>query len=142
MRSGTDFSKDPKFTEARDNKIYFSPVYFRKQSEPYMTVSMAGPRRSTGITVAEVNLKFIWDEISRIRAGRKGYAYVVDLADAVDKSDTVYESHGIKVVVDAVSLPLIDGTRIDFARDGLNESFRYENPNVKHECGCGESFGV
>jgi len=78
LRSGVDFSKDPKFTEAKSNKPYFSAVYFRKQSEPYMTVSMAGPRRSSGVTVAEVNLKFIWDEISRIRVGKKGYAYVVD----------------------------------------------------------------
>jgi methyl-accepting chemotaxis protein len=78
LRSGVDFSKDPKFTEPRAKRLYFSPVYFRKQSEPYMTVSMAGPRRSTGVTVAEVNLKFIWDEISRIRVGKKGYAYVVD----------------------------------------------------------------
>ena len=74
--------------------------------------------------------------------GCSGYAYVMGLADAVESGDTVYESHGIKVIVDPKSLPLIDGTRIDFARDGLNESFRYENPNVKHECGCGESFGV
>ena len=74
--------------------------------------------------------------------GCSGYAYVVDLADVVDDEDSVYESHGVKVIVDAESLPLIDGTRIDFAREGLNESFRYENPNVKHECGCGESFGV
>jgi iron-sulfur cluster assembly protein len=74
--------------------------------------------------------------------GCSGYAYVVDLADVLADDDAVYESHGVKIVVDAKSLPLIDGTRIDFAREGLNESFRYENPNVKHECGCGESFGV
>ena len=70
LRSGIDFSKDPKFTEAKANRPYFSPVYFRKQSEPYMTVSMVGPRRGSGVTVAEVNLKFIWDEISRIRVGK------------------------------------------------------------------------
>jgi iron-sulfur cluster assembly protein len=74
--------------------------------------------------------------------GCSGYAYVVDLADEVADDDAVYESHGVKILVDAKSLPIIDGTRIDFAREGLNESFRYHNPNVKHECGCGESFGV
>lgn len=74
--------------------------------------------------------------------GCSGYAYVVDLAHELGQDDAVYESHGVKVVVDARSLPIIDGTRIDFTREGLNESFRYDNPNVKHECGCGESFGV
>lgn len=74
--------------------------------------------------------------------GCSGYAYVVDLAHELAQDDAVYESHGVKVIVDARSLPIIDGTRIDFTREGLNESFRYDNPNVKHECGCGESFGV
>ncbi len=75
---GKDFSGDPKFTGAKAGKPYVSPVYFRQQSEPYVTLSMVGPRRSAGVTVAEVNLKLIWDEISQIRVGRKGYAYVVD----------------------------------------------------------------
>ena len=74
--------------------------------------------------------------------GCSGYAYVVDLAQTVDEGDSVYESHGVKVVVDPKSLPLIEGTQIDFTRQGLNETFSYDNPNVKHECGCGESFGV
>ncbi|MEE9195470.1 MAG: ATP-binding protein, partial [Alphaproteobacteria bacterium] len=76
--SGKDFSGDPRFIEVKAGTPYFSPVYFRQQSEPYVTLSMAGPRRSAGVTVAEVNLKLIWDEISNIRVGRKGYAYVVD----------------------------------------------------------------
>tara|TARA_A100001037_G_scaffold213043_1_gene190963 strand:+ start:92 stop:421 length:330 start_codon:yes stop_codon:yes gene_type:complete len=74
--------------------------------------------------------------------GCSGYAYVLDLAEAVSADDAVYESHGIKVIVDAKSLPIIDGTRIDYTRQGLNETFSYENPNAAHECGCGESFGV
>lgn len=76
--SGADFSRDPKFTQARPNRTYVSPVYFRKESEPYTTISMASSRKSAGITVAEVNLKFIWDKISQIKAGRRGYAYLVD----------------------------------------------------------------
>jgi signal transduction histidine kinase len=76
--SGTDFSGDPKFTEARARKTWFSPVYFRKESEPYITVAIAGTGRDSGVTVAEVNLKFIWDVISRIKVGQGGYAYVVD----------------------------------------------------------------
>ncbi len=67
-----------KFTEAKARKIWFSPVYFRKESEPYITIALAGTGRDTGVTVAEVNLKFIWDVISRIKVGKAGYAYVVD----------------------------------------------------------------
>jgi len=66
----------------------------------------------------------------------------VALADGINLDDPMYESHGVKVIVDPKSLPLLDGTRIDFARDGLNEGFQYDNPNVKRLCGCGESFGV
>jgi signal transduction histidine kinase len=76
--SGVDHSADPKFTEAKARKAWFSPVYFRKESEPYITVALAGTGRDTGVTVAEVNLKFIWDVISRIKIGQAGYAYVVD----------------------------------------------------------------
>ena len=74
----TDLSGDPKFVEARKGKTYFSPVYFRKETEPYMTIAVAGMGDKAGITVAEVNLKFIWDVISRIKVGEKGLAYVVD----------------------------------------------------------------
>ena len=74
--------------------------------------------------------------------GCSGYAYVVDLAHDVDADDTVFESHGVKVVVDAKSLPIVDGTEIDFTRQGLNEGFEYRNPNARNMCGCGESFGV
>jgi signal transduction histidine kinase len=73
-----DLSKDPKFTVPKSGKTYFSPVYFRKETEPYMTISMAGISEEAGITVAEVNLKFIWDVISRIKIGEKGFAYVID----------------------------------------------------------------
>src|SRR5262249_41904083 len=78
LASGLDFSKDPKFVEAKANKRYLSPVYFRKESEPYLTLAIAGAGHSAGVTVAEVNLKFIWDVISRIRVGKAGVAYVVD----------------------------------------------------------------
>ena len=74
--------------------------------------------------------------------GCSGYAYVVDLADGINDDDTVFESNGVKVVVNRKSLPIVDGTEIDFARDGLNEGFAYSNPNAKSQCGCGESFGV
>ncbi len=76
--SQADFSKDPRFVEARSGKTYFSPVYFRKESEPYITIAMAGRGQDAGVTVADVNLKFIWDVISQIKVGRVGHAYVVD----------------------------------------------------------------
>ena len=76
--SGVDFSKEPKFTEAAANKIYYGPVYFRRESEPYMTLSLAGTRRDAGVSIAEVNLKLIWDVVSQIKVGEKGSAYVID----------------------------------------------------------------
>ena len=76
------------------------------------------------------------------KTGCSGYAYVIDYADAIDSDDLVFEGHGVKVIVDAKSLELIDGTEVDFIKDGLNEAFKFRNPNVKGECGCGESFNV
>ena len=78
LASGADMSQEPKFVEAKTKKRYLSPVYFRKESEPYLTLSIAGAGRSAGVTVAEVNLKFIWDVISRMQVGKAGLAYVVD----------------------------------------------------------------
>ena len=76
--SQENYSRDPKFIEARGGRTYFSPVYFRKESEPYMTVSMASASGPAGVTVAEVNLKFIWDVVSQIKIGKAGHAYVID----------------------------------------------------------------
>src|SRR6516225_11876211 len=74
----TDYSQAPKFTEAVAKKVYYGPVYFRRESEPYMTLSLAGTRRDAGVSVAEVNLKLIWDVVSQIKVGEQGRAYVVD----------------------------------------------------------------
>jgi signal transduction histidine kinase len=76
--SQTDLSQDPKFTEAVAHKVYYGPVYFRRESEPYMTLALAGTRRDAGVSVAEVNLKLIWDVILQIKVGDRGQAYVVD----------------------------------------------------------------
>ena len=78
MLSQKDFSADPKFLQAMRDRNYFSPVYFLKQSEPYMTLALKWPGQNPGVSVAELNLKLVWDVVSRIDAGRKGYAYVVD----------------------------------------------------------------
>ncbi len=76
--SQADFSQDTKFLHAKSGKTYFSPVYFRKESEPYMTIAVGRGGEDGGVTVAEVNLKFIWDVISQIKVGQAGHAYVVD----------------------------------------------------------------
>jgi iron-sulfur cluster assembly protein len=75
-------------------------------------------------------------------SGCSGMAYKLEYADAVNPDDHTFESHGVKVVVDPKSLTYLDGTELDFAREGLNEGFRFNNPNVKDQCGCGESFNV
>lgn len=74
--------------------------------------------------------------------GCSGLAYTLEFADAEQPSDTAFESHGIKVFVDPKSLVYLDGTELDYTREGLNEGFKFNNPNVKGECGCGESFSV
>jgi signal transduction histidine kinase len=75
--SGLDLSKDAKFTEAVAHKVYYGPVYFRRESEPYMTLALAGTRKDAGVSIAEVNLKLIWDVVSQIKVGERGHAYVV-----------------------------------------------------------------
>ena len=76
------------------------------------------------------------------QAGCSGFAYQVDFADGVGPEDLVFESHGVQVVVAREHLPMLAGVEVDFVRQGLNESFQFRNPNVKDECGCGESFTV
>lgn len=74
--------------------------------------------------------------------GCSGKAYVVDYADSVEPNDRVFESHGVKVIVSNDNLTYLDGTVVDFARDGISERFTFNNPNEKARCGCGESFSV
>ncbi|HCF2359626.1 TPA: iron-sulfur cluster assembly protein IscA [Pseudomonas aeruginosa] len=74
--------------------------------------------------------------------GCSGLAYVLEFVDELAAEDLVFESHGVKVIIDPKSLVYLDGTELDFTREGLNEGFRFNNPNVRGECGCGESFNV
>ena len=74
--------------------------------------------------------------------GCSGMAYVLEFSDEIPAEDQVFESQGIKIMVDPKSLIYIDGTELDFAKEGLNEGFQFNNPNVKDSCGCGESFTV
>jgi iron-sulfur cluster assembly protein len=77
------------------------------------------------------------------KSGCSGFAYEVDYADEIGPEDQVFESFGVKVVVDPVSLSRVDGMEVDFVRSSLlNQGFEFRNPNVKNTCGCGESFGV
>ena len=75
-------------------------------------------------------------------SGCSGMAYALEFADAVDEDDHRFESHGITLLVDPRSMVYLNGTELDFAREGLNEGFKFNNPNVKNQCGCGESFAV
>ena len=75
-------------------------------------------------------------------AGCSGMAYKLEFADVVNADDQTWESFGVKVIVDEKSLPYIDGTELDYTREGLQEGFRFKNPNEKSRCGCGESFHV
>jgi len=81
--------------------------------------------------------------LSTKKSGCTGFAYVVDYADEIKDADSVFESHGVKLIVDADSLIMVDGTEIDFLTNNmLNQGFEFRNPNIKDLCGCGESFSV
>ncbi len=108
LGSRIDFSQDPKFLDAKSGKVYFSPVYFRKESEPYMTVAMAGSRRGTGVTAAEVNLKFVWDVVSQIKIGKAGHAYVVDARGALIAHPDI---SSVLKKTDLSSLPQVQAAR-------------------------------
>lgn len=75
-------------------------------------------------------------------SGCSGMAYVLEFVDELNEDDVVFEEHGVKVIVDRKSLAYLDGTELDYGKEGLNEGFRFNNPNVKDQCGCGESFTV
>lgn len=75
-------------------------------------------------------------------SGCSGFAYALEFVDTPNADDQCFETHGITLVVDLRSLPMLDGTELDFVREGLNEGFRFNNPNAKASCGCGESFAV
>ena len=75
-------------------------------------------------------------------SGCSGMAYVMEFVDDLDDDDEVFEERGVKVIIDPKSLVYLDGTEVDYGKEGLNEGFKFNNPNAKNECGCGESFTV
>lgn len=105
------------------------------------------------ITMTESAAKHVDQQLSQrgagmgIRLGVKtsgcsGMAYMLEFVDSPAEQDNIFESHGVKVFVDPKSLVYLDGTELDFVKEGLNEGFKFSNPNVQSECGCGESFNV
>ena len=105
------------------------------------------------VTMTERAAKHVSNYLSRrgkglgIRLGVKtsgcsGMAYKLEYVDALEEEDSVFENFGVKVVIDPKSLPYLDGTELDFVREGLNEGFKFNNPNARDQCGCGESFTV
>lgn len=120
----------------------------------YTAVSpVAGAATLSGVALTEKAARHVARYIARrgkghgLRVGVRttgcsGLAYKLEYVDEPVPEDRVFESHGVKVFVDPKSLPYIDGTELDFAREGLNEGFKFRNPNVKDECGCGESFRI
>lgn len=74
--------------------------------------------------------------------GCSGLAYVLEFVDEAAAEDAVFDNHGVKIIIDPKSLVYLDGTELDFVREGLNEGFKFNNPNVRGECGCGESFNI
>ena len=75
-------------------------------------------------------------------SGCSGFAYALEFVDSANPEDLLFDTNGVKLVVDPRSLPLLEGTELDFVREGLNEGFKFNNPNAKANCGCGESFSV
>ena len=118
------------------------------------SAAMTGPATDlAGVTLTEKAARHVSRYIERrgkgegLRVGVRttgcsGLAYKLEYVDEPVPEDRIFESHGVKVFVDPKSLPYIDGTQLDFGREGLNEGFKFSNPNVKDECGCGESFRI
>jgi iron-sulfur cluster assembly protein len=107
-----------------------------------MALSLTQPAAERVKTYLDARGSGIGLRVGVKKTGCNGFAYIVNYADRADDGDAVFEDRGVKLVVDQKSLALIDGTEIDFVKDGLNEAFRFRNPNVTGECGCGESFSV
>lgn len=107
-----------------------------------MPISLTNNAANRVRTYLESRGKGIGLRLGVTKTGCSGYSYVVNYADELGDADVVFEDKGVKVVVDADALPLVDGTEVDFVKNGLNEAFSFRNPNIAGECGCGESFTV
>ena len=107
-----------------------------------MAISLTEPAAERVRNYLETRGHGVGLRIGVTKTGCNGFAYVVNYADEVTEDDRLFEARGVTLVVDAESLKLIDGTEVDFIKEGLNEAFKFRNPNIAGECGCGESFSV
>jgi iron-sulfur cluster assembly protein len=107
-----------------------------------MSIQITAPARTRMQQFLSANPQAAGVRFGVRKTGCSGYAYVVDIANHIASDDRVIEQDGVKLVIDDKSLPFVEGTQIDFARQGLNSTFVFRNPNVTGECGCGESFTV
>jgi len=107
-----------------------------------MTISLTDSAATRVRTYLDTRGEGVGLRLGVTKTGCSGYSYVINYADEIAESDIVFEDKGVTVVVDQVALPLIDGTVVDFVKNGLNEAFSFRNPNVSGECGCGESFNI
>lgn len=107
-----------------------------------MSISMTDAAASRVTTFLEQRGKGVGLRLGVKTTGCSGMAYVIEFADKVEETDSVYEDKGVKVIVDAKSLVYLSGTQLDYTKEGLNEGFKFSNPNEKNTCGCGESFTV
>jgi iron-sulfur cluster assembly protein len=107
-----------------------------------MAVSLTAPAADRVRNFLQTRGRGVGLRLGVKKTGCSGFAYVVSYADDVGAGDVVFDDAGVKVIVDSEALRYVDGTQIDFVREGLNEAFKFRNPNIKGECGCGESFTV
>lgn len=107
-----------------------------------MAISLTQPAAERVKNYLEKRANGVGLRIGVKKTGCNGFAYVINYAEQIDAEDMTFEDRGVTVVVDKESLALIDGTEVDFVKEGLNEAFRFRNPNISGECGCGESFSI
>ena len=107
-----------------------------------MAISLTEAAADRVISYLDKRDKAIGLRLGVTETGCSGYSYVINFAEEIAPEDVVFEDKGVTVVVDPSALELIDGTEVDFVKSGLNEAFSFRNPNIKGECGCGESFNV
>ena len=107
-----------------------------------MAISMTETAADRVKTFLENRGRGIGVRIGVKTSGCSGMAYVIEFVDELEDNDQVFEDHGVKVIVDDKSLLYLDGTEVDYTKEGLNEGFKFNNPNAAGECGCGESFTV
>ena len=107
-----------------------------------MAISLTDSAASRVLSYLDARGSGVGLRLGVTQTGCSGYSYVINYADEIADSDVVFEDKGVTVVIDPEALALIDGTEVDFVKNGLNEAFSFRNPNISGECGCGESFNI